>query len=142
MSVVTDVGMDDEDNLTWDEVAAAFRAAAPAAVVRSPRRVSVVYLYADRTFTATSPDIPGFRVSAGSLREARRLAAEDLSGFLDPAVEVVERIPRPGPEITTAACGVVLYLSSPAPLFEPDTLGTADTFVSPARAAQQRTQTA
>ena len=139
ISVVKDVGRDMDDNYepTWDEAVAALASAEPVEVVRSPRRIIVVYRYADGVFTATSPDVKGFRASGGSLDEARLHAKQDLADFLDPAVKVVEIYSRP--ERETAACGHSWFRSeSSAALVVLSTEGTASTYMSPARASVRR----
>jgi hypothetical protein len=83
--------LDNEREPTWDEALAAFEAASPAELVRSPRKITVVYRYADGIFTATSPEIRGFRASGPGLHETRSLVRQDLGRFLDPAVRVLER---------------------------------------------------
>lgn len=93
--------MDDEPDPTWEAAIAAFEAATPARVARPPRQLTVLYRYADRTFTATSPDLTGFEVSGPNLDLTRRLVQQDLAAFLDPAVEVIERYPAPEPQIGT-----------------------------------------
>jgi hypothetical protein len=105
MSVVEDVDKytGDEPEPTWDEAVAAFETATPVELVRPRRHVTVVYRYADGSFTATSPDLTGFGISGRSLRETIELVKQDLAGFLDPAVEILERFPDPEPEIVTTA---------------------------------------
>jgi predicted RNase H-like HicB family nuclease len=95
MSVVTEVGRnaDDEREPTWEEAVAALEAASPVEVVRPLREITVIYRYADGIFTATSPEIKGFRTSGPSLHETRGLVRQDLERFLDPAVKVRERFP-------------------------------------------------
>jgi hypothetical protein len=138
MSVVTYVGrsMDDEDDPTWDEAVAAFDAATPVELLRSPRQVTVVYRYADDVFTATSPELRGFRITGRSLHEAKALVRHDLEGFLDPAIEVLEHVPAGGPESCTATAGHSLFFraSSLPGLIVLSSSGTARTFISPARA--------
>lgn len=56
-----------------------------------PREIAVVYRYADGRFTATSPDLTDLEISGRSLDETRKLVRQDLAGFLDPAVKVIER---------------------------------------------------
>jgi hypothetical protein len=141
MSVVSDVSteIDDEREPTWDEAMAALDAAAPVEVVRSARSVTVIYRYADGMFTATSPDVRGFRVSGPSLHETQRAARDDLADFLDPAVGVVERFPAPEPEIMTAACGRSSFQpGSLSGIFVLSSSGTARTYVSSARATLPR----
>ena len=134
MSVVEDVDTrtDDEPDPTWDEAVASFEAATPVRVVRPPRQLRVVYRYADRTFTATSPDLTGFEVSGPNLDLTRRLVRQDLAAYLDPAVEVIERYPAPEPQIgTTAASTSHFALNSPREIISVTSLGTGRAFVSP-----------
>jgi len=141
MSVVTDMGrnVEDEPEPTWDEAVAALKAATPVEVVRSPREVTVVYRYTDGIFTATSPDVRGFRTTGRSLHETRSLVQQDLSQFLDPAVKVLERFPVPDREIRTSAagCGWLKAASLPG-MIVLSSSGTARTFVSSARASLRR----
>src|SRR5689334_2547483 len=97
MNVVEDMGrhVDGEPDPTWDEAVAAFEAAAPARLVRPSRQLRVVYRYADGIFTATSPDLTDLKITGRSMYETRRLVREDLDGWLDPGVEVIEHFPRP-----------------------------------------------
>lgn len=144
MSVVNEVGtnMDDEPEPTWDEAVAAFNRAAPVELVRSPRQVTVVYQYANGTFTATSPDVRSFRVTGQSLHETRAGVREDLERFLDPAVKVVERFPPAEPGICTAATGWAWMKASPLnAIFEVSSSGTARTFVSSVQGPTHRVQT-
>jgi hypothetical protein len=140
MSVVESVGrdIDNEPDPTWEEAIAAFRAATPARVVRPPRQLTVVYRYADGTFTATSPDLRGFKVSGSSLYEAQQLVRDDLADFLDPVVKVVERYPSPEPEIGTVASRSRFEMFSVPGAIEVSTSGAGRAFVSPTRAALRR----
>jgi hypothetical protein len=140
MSVVEGVGqpVDDEPDPTWDEAVAAFEAATPVELVRPPREITVVYRYADRSFNASSPDLTGFEVSGPSLYETREQVRQDLAGFLDPAVKVIERYPRPEPQIATAA-GRSRFKPSWVPAAIIVTSSTAGrAFVSSARATLRR----
>lgn len=141
MSVVSDMGtdMDDEREPTWEEAVATFNKAAPVELVRSPRKITVVYRYADGVFTATSPDVKGFRATGANLHEAKAAAREDLDRFLDPAVEVLERVPGPDPEICTAAAGRNWRTSRSLPgILVLSSSGTAGTFVSSPRGPRLR----
>ena len=141
MSVVTDMGrnMEDKREPTWDEAVAALEAANPVEVVRSSREVNVVYRYVDGIFTATSPEVKGFRTTGRSLSEIRSLVRQDLSQFLDPAVKVRERFPLPDREIcTSAAGGGWLQAASLPGMILLSSSGTARTFVSSARASLRR----
>lgn len=141
MNVVTDVdsNMDDEREPTWDEALAAFEAASPVELVRPPRQVTVIYRYADGVFTATSPEIKGFRTSGPSLHETRSLVRQDLDRFLDPAVKVLERFPAADPEIRTTAAGSRWLKTVALPgIMTLSSSGTARTFVSSARASLRR----
>lgn len=120
MSVVTEMGrnVEDEREPTWDEAIAALETATPVEVVRPPREVQVIYRYADGIFTATSPDVKGFRVTGPSMHETRAYARQDLEKFLDPDVKVKElfpaRIPRSAP-VQEVASGSHLRLSQDPP---------------------------
>ena len=142
MSVVTDVDrrMDDEGEPTWDEAVAAFDAATPVELARSPRQVTVVYRFVDGAFMATSPEMRGLRFAGRSLPEVRALVRQDLEGFLDPAVRVVERLPARGPQTCTAAAGhgVFFDASPPSGLMVLSSSGTARTFMAPARISTKR----
>jgi hypothetical protein len=141
MSVVNGMGtdMDDEREPTWEEAVAAFNRAAPVELVRSPRKITVVYRYADGIFTATSPDVKSFRVTGPNLHETKAAAREDLQRFLDPAVEVVDQVPTPDPRICTAAAGRNWRTSeSPPGILVLSSSGTAGTFVSSARGPRLR----
>lgn len=143
MSVVTKVGTDleDEREPTWDEAVATLDAAAPVEVVRSPRKVTVMYRYADGIFTATSPEVKGFRTTGRSLHETRRLVSQDLRGFLDPAVEIVERIPAADPEVRTAAVGRGwVNASALHGISVPSSSSGGRAFVSSVRASLRRTR--
>jgi len=99
MKVVNDmrehVHDDQEPEPTWEEASAAFEAAEPAEVIRPARKLVVVYRYADGCWNATSPDLQGFEVVGQSLSVVKAKAAEDLATFLDPAVELEERVAEP-----------------------------------------------
>lgn len=139
MSVVEDVDsyVDDDPEPTWEEAVAAFEGGTPVRVVRPPRKLTVVYRYADGIFTATSPDLAGFRVTGRSLHETRGLVREDLEDFLDPAVEVIEQFPTPEPSIaTTANCSGFMLSSSYVVAVTSSGAGRA--FISPTRASTRR----
>jgi hypothetical protein len=140
MSVVKNMGRNagDEHEPTWEEAVAALEAAAPVEVVRPPREVSVVYRYRDGVFTATSPDVRGFRTTGHSLHETRGLALQDLSRFLDPAVRIVERFPAPDPEICTSAADSRVKAASLPGMIVLSSSGTTRTFLSSARASLRR----
>ena len=76
---------------SWEEAHTAFAAAEPAELVRPARKLRVVYQRVGGSWTATSPDLEGFEATGVSLEETKARAAEDLSAFLDPAVELDER---------------------------------------------------
>ena len=141
MRVVTDMGtdMEDEREPTWDEAVAEFDAAVPVESTRSPRTITVVYRYADGIFTATSPEIKGFRTTGPSLYETRGLVQQDLERFLDPAVKVWEHFPPETPEISTATAGRGWLKAGSLPgIIVTSSSGTARTFVSSARASLRR----
>lgn len=141
ISVVTDMGrnMEDEREPTWDEAVAALEAATPVEVVRSPREVNVIYRYADGIFTATSPEVKGFRITGRSLHETKGLVRQDLGQFLDPAVKLLERFPVPDREICTSAAGSGSLQAASLPgMIVLSSSGAARTFVSSARASLRR----
>jgi hypothetical protein len=136
MSVVEDMGrhIDDEPDPTREEAIAAFEAATPARLVRPPRRLTVVYRYADGIFTATSPDLTDLEVTGRSMYETRKLVHQDLDDFLDPAVEVIEIAPRPEPQIGTSAASCSSFvLNSPREIVSVTSSGAGRAFVSPGR---------
>lgn len=147
MNVVNNVERDvvrnvvDEDEPTWDEAAAALAAAAPVDLVRSRRQIAVVYRYAGDMFTATSPQLPGFRITGRSVDETRARVRDDLAGFLDPAVQVVEHLPSTGPETCTATAGrsQLGVLSLPGLIVPSSGSGTARTYVSARRGSLRLT---
>lgn len=141
ISVVEDVGKhaDDEPEPTWDEAVAAFEAATPVELVRPPQQITVVYRYADGSFTATSPDLTGFGISGRSLHETRGLVKQDLAGFLDAAVKVMERFPGPEPEIVTAAASRSWLKAGLLPgIIVVSSRSVSRAFVSSARASVRR----
>jgi predicted RNase H-like HicB family nuclease len=102
MNVMEDMDVDkrhddDRPDLSWEDAVAEFEGGEPVELVRPPRKVTIVYRYTDGQFYASSPDLTGFEVSGASLHETRQLAKQDLAGYLDAAIELVERIPRPNP---------------------------------------------
>ena len=144
MGVVTEMGrnVEDEREPTWDEALAALEAATPVQVVRAPRKVTVVYRYADGVFTATSPHVTGLRIAGASLHETRGLVRQDLDRFLDPAVEIVERFPAPDPEITTTTPSrSLLKVGSMPGMLILSSSGAARTFFSSVRASLGRVRT-
>lgn len=141
MSVVSDVGADigDEREPSWEEAIAEFNDATPVELSRSPRAITVVYRYADHIFTATSPDIKGFRVAGPSLHETRGLVRQDLERFLDQAVTIEERFPSADPEIRTAASGRVRVNADSSPwIILPSSSGAARAFISSVKASWRR----
>jgi hypothetical protein len=141
MNVVTDVGanMDDEREPTWDEAVAALEAAVPVEVMRQRRQITVVYRYVDGIFTATSPEVAGFRVSGSSLFETRTFVKQDLERFLDPTVDVRERFPAADPEIRSAAAGRIRFKADSLPgVIVLSTTGAARAFLSSARGSIRR----
>lgn len=99
MKVVEDMAGNRRDHHepepTWEEANAAFEAAEPAELVRPARKLVVVFRYADGCWNATSPDLEGFGVAGLSLPEVKAKAAEDLAAYLDPVVELDERVAEP-----------------------------------------------
>ena len=132
MNVVENVGTNEGDferEPTWDEAVAAFEAAEPVELVRSPRKIVVIYRYTDGSFVATSPALAGFEVTGSSLHEARQQARDALAAYLDPAVEVVERFPDP-PIETAGVSRSSIGTDSPNLIFEPHSRSGSRAFVS------------
>jgi hypothetical protein len=84
---------DHQSEPTWDEAVAAFGTGEPVDLVRPARKIVIVYRYLDNQFHATSPDLTGFEVTGPSLHETKKLVRTDLARYLDPAVELDERLP-------------------------------------------------
>ena len=76
---------------TWEEALAAFEAATPVKVVRSPRTVTVEYRHEGGAVIATSPELPGLQRSGRNLDEARSAMRDLLEPFLDLGVTIAER---------------------------------------------------
>jgi predicted RNase H-like HicB family nuclease len=131
MNVVGNVGTHEEGEQepTWDEAVAAFEAAEPVELVRSARKIVVMYRYADGTFMATSPALTGFEVTGASLHETRQRAREALAAYLDPAVEVVERFSQPLIE-TAGASQSSIGAGSPGLIVEPNSHSASHAYVS------------
>jgi len=132
MNVVENVGMNEGDferEPTWDEAVAAFEAVEPVELVRSARKIVVIYCYTDGSFVATSPALAGFEVTGSSLHEARRQARDALAAYLDPVVEVVERFPDP-PIETAGVSRSSIGTDSPNLIFEPHSRSGSRAFVS------------
>jgi predicted RNase H-like HicB family nuclease len=131
MNVVGNVDMNEqgEREPTWDEAVAAFEAAEPVELVRSPRKIVVTYRYADGSFVATSPALTGFEVAGSSLHEARLRAKEALAAYLDPVVEVVERFPHSPIETAGVSRGSI-GANPPSLIFEPSSHSASRAFVS------------
>ena len=79
------------DDLSWDEAVAMFGNAAPVEVERGARTLRIEYRRHLGGWRATSPDIPGFDVSGGSLADTKQRVRDDLTGWLDGGVTVAER---------------------------------------------------
>jgi hypothetical protein len=73
--------------LTWEEARVGFQ---PAELVRGDRSLTVEYRWQGDRWTATSPDLDGFEVSASSLPQLKTAARAILDDWLDPAVQVHE----------------------------------------------------
>lgn len=73
--------------VTWEEARVGFK---PAELVRGERSLTVEYRCQEDRWTATSPDLDGFEVSASSLSQLKTAARAVLDDWLDPAVEVHE----------------------------------------------------
>jgi hypothetical protein len=83
MDVMPESGKDKQ--VTWEEATAGFE---PAELVRGDRRLTVEYRWQDDRWTATSPDLDGFEVSASSLPQLKTASRAVLDDWLDPAVQV------------------------------------------------------
>jgi len=70
---------------TWEEARAGFE---PAELIRGQRSLTVEYRHHDGRWTATSPDLDGFEVSASTLPQLKTAAQAVLDDWLDPAVQV------------------------------------------------------
>ena len=119
---------DHEPEPTWEEANAAFEAAEPAELVRPARKLVVVYRYADGCWSATSPDLEGFGVVGLSLSEVKAKAAEDLAAFLDPAVELDERVVEPA--VTRAPRQKFLIVTGAGNVITVDTSSRSRAFIS------------
>jgi hypothetical protein len=85
VDVMPESGKDKQ--VTWEEARAGFQ---PAEVVRGDRGLTVEYRWQGNRWTATSPDLDGFEVSASSLPQLKTAARAVLDDWLDPAVQVRE----------------------------------------------------
>jgi hypothetical protein len=83
MDVMSESGKDKP--VTWEEARVGFQ---PAELVRGDRSLTVEYRWQGNRWTATSPDLDGFEVSASSLPQLKTAARAVLDGWLDPAVQV------------------------------------------------------
>ena len=75
--------------VSWEEARVGFE---PAELVRGERSLTVEYRCQDDRWTATSPDLDGFEVSASSVSQLKTAAHAVLDDWLDPAVHVREVI--------------------------------------------------
>jgi hypothetical protein len=82
---------EETDDLSWDDAVAMFDNAAPVEVEWGSRTLCVEYRRRLGGWRATSPDVPDFDVLGISLADTKRRVHEDLAGWLDTGVEVVER---------------------------------------------------
>jgi hypothetical protein len=136
MSVVEDMDVHDrqddaEPGPSWEDAVAEWDAGEPADLERLPRKITILYRYIDGRFHATSPDLTGFEVSGPSLHETTQLVRANLRDYLDPAVELDERIPPQDPG-TEGASRQVLCNASPIVL-SPASHGRVRAFVSSSR---------
>ncbi|MEV4096992.1 hypothetical protein [Streptosporangium saharense] len=81
---------DDADDLSWDEAVAMFENAAPVEVEWGPRTLHIEYRRRFGGWHATSPDVPGFSILGATLADTKHRVHEDLAGWLDAGIEVVE----------------------------------------------------
>ncbi|GHH66048.1 hypothetical protein GCM10017673_11120 [Streptosporangium violaceochromogenes] len=86
---------DEADDLSWDEAVAMFESATPVEAERSARTLHIEYRRCFGRWRATSPDIPGFDVFGSSLADTKRCVRDDLAGWLDTGVTVVEHTVAP-----------------------------------------------
>lgn len=107
-----DPEMSGEVPLTREQLVAAFDAATPGEVIRTPRSIMVIYRYAGGRWHASSPQLRGFEAHGDSLAETQRAAQEDLSDYLDPAVWLDERVWHPW-QFTTQAGGLIFAAGMP-----------------------------
>lgn len=70
---------------TWEDARAGFE---PGQLERGNRSLTVEYRHHGDRWTATSPDLDGFEVSAPTLPELKTAADAVLNDWLDPAVQV------------------------------------------------------
>jgi hypothetical protein len=75
--------------VSWEDARVGFK---PAELVRGERSLTVEYRCQDNHWTATSPDLDGFEVSASSLGQLKTAAHAVLDDWLDPAVRVREEL--------------------------------------------------
>jgi hypothetical protein len=88
---------------TRDEARAGFE---PAELVRGQRSLTVEYRHHEDHWTATSPDLDGFAVSASTLPQLKTAARAVLDDWLDPAVQVsAVEIDDAPPDVTKKAEG-------------------------------------
>jgi predicted RNase H-like HicB family nuclease len=131
MKVVEDMAEylqdDNEPEPSWDDATAAFGTGEPVDLVRPARKIVIEYRYADNRFHATSPNLTGFEVTGPTLEETRNLVQADLDRYLDPAVELDERIPA---QIFTAGTGRSRVTHGPRELVT-STASRSCVFVSP-----------
>jgi|SRR5215471_824328 len=86
---------------TWEEARAGFE---PAELIRGERTLTVEYRQDGNRWTATSPDLDGFEVSASTLPHLKTAARAVLDNWLDPVVQVHEvEIHEVRPPITRTA---------------------------------------
>lgn len=122
---------DAEPDPSWDEAVAEWDAGEPAALERPPRKITILYRYSNGRFHATSPDLTGFEVPGPGLHETKQLVRAALKDWLDPAVELDERMPPQEPG-TEGASRQVLRDAGPIVL-SPASHGRARAFVSSSR---------
>jgi hypothetical protein len=95
------LGYGEGKSATWEEARAGFE---PAQLVRGERTLAVEYRQDGNRWTATSPDLDGFEVSASTLPHLKTAARAVLDGWLDPAVLVDEvEIHEARPPVTQTA---------------------------------------
>lgn len=77
----------EDQPVSWEEARVGFK---PAELVRGERSLTVEYRCQGDRWTATSPDLDGFEVSASSLSQLKTAVHAVLDDWLDPAVQVSE----------------------------------------------------
>jgi hypothetical protein len=88
--------------VSWEEARVGFK---PAELVRGERSLTVEYRCQDDRWTATSPDLDDFEVSASSLGQLKTAAHAVLDDWLDPTVQVREQVVSEPERLSTRTVG-------------------------------------